>query len=206
MVEAFLNNEDIHAMTAAKIFKTDIQSVTKEQRRRAKTANFGIIYGISAFGLSQRLKIPRNESKELIDEYFSNFKGVEAYIKDAIAMAREKGYVETLFGRRRYLPDINSKNNTVRSLAERNAINAPIQGTAADIIKLAMVNIFRRMENEGLKSKMILQVHDELVFDATADEVEKLAALVKEEMEGVAKLSVPLTVDCNWASNWLDAH
>lgn len=206
MVEAFLNNEDIHAMTAAKIFKTDMQSVTKEQRRRAKTANFGIIYGISAFGLSQRLKIPRNESKELIDEYFSNFKGVEAYIKDAIAMAREKGYVETLFGRRRYLPDINSKNNTVRSLAERNAINAPIQGTAADIIKLAMVNIFRRMENEGLKSKMILQVHDELVFDATADEVEKLAALVKEEMEGVAKLSVPLTVDCNWASNWLDAH
>ena len=206
LVEAFRNGGDIHAMTAAKIFKTDPGSVTKEQRRRAKTANFGIMYGISAFGLSQRLRIPRSESKELIEEYFANFKGVEAYIKDCIAMAREKGYVETLFGRRRYLPDINSKNNTVRSLAERNAINAPIQGTAADIIKLAMVRIFRRMEREGFESRMILQVHDELVFDTAAHEAERLAALVKEEMEGVAKLSVPLTVECNWASNWLDAH
>ena len=206
LVEAFRRNEDIHAMTAAKIFGTDILSVTKEQRRRAKTANFGIIYGISAFGLSQRLKIPRSEAKQLIDEYFANFKGVEAYIKDAIAMARERGYVETLFGRRRYLPDINSKNNTVRSLAERNAINAPIQGTAADIIKLAMVNIFRRLRSEGLRSKMVLQVHDELVFDVVPGECERLAALVREEMEGVVKLSVPLTVDCNWASNWLDAH
>lgn len=206
LVEAFRRGDDIHAITASKIFKTNPDEVTKEQRRRAKTANFGIIYGISAFGLSQRLGIPRNEAKELIEGYFSNFKGVEAYIKDGIAGAREKGYVETLFGRRRYLPDINSKNSTVRALAERNAINAPIQGSAADIIKLAMVNIARRLEKERFESKMILQVHDELVFDATAEEVEALAKIVKEEMEGVVKLSVPLTVDCNWASNWLDAH
>lgn len=206
MVEAFRNGEDIHAMTAAKIFKTTPDEVTKDQRRMAKTANFGIIYGISAFGLSQRLKISRQESKSLIDDYFKNFEGVEAYIRDSIAMARENGYVSTLFGRRRYLPDINSKNATVRSLAERNAINAPIQGSSADIIKLAMINIAARLKKEGMESKMILQVHDELIFDATADEAERLAAIVKEEMEGVVKLSVPLTVECNWAGNWLDAH
>ena len=193
-------------MTAAKIFGIDIEDVTADQRRIAKTANFGIMYGISAFGLSQRLKIGRAEAKKIIEDYFANFPAVSSYIEDTVAAARETGYVETVFGRRRYLPDINSKNGTVRSLAERNAVNAPIQGTSADIIKIAMINVDKRLAAEGLQSRMVLQIHDELVFDAIPSEVDLLKKIVKEEMENVMKLSVPLTVECNHGNNWLEAH
>ena len=164
------------------------------------------MYGISAFGLAQRLKISRNEAKKIISDYFDNFPAISAYINDVIAATREKGYVETLFGRRRYLPDINSRNATVRSLAERNAINAPIQGTSADIIKLAMTRVSRRIDEAGLKSRMVLQVHDELVFDAMEQEAETLKKIVVDEMENVIKLSIPLTVECNYGKNWLEAH
>jgi DNA polymerase-1 len=164
------------------------------------------MYGISAFGLSQRLHISRAESKKIIDDYFANFPAISSYINDTIASAREMGYVETLFGRRRFLPDINSRNATVRSLAERNAVNAPIQGTSADIIKLAMINVAKRLEQEKMTSRMILQIHDELMFDAVRDEVDKLKAIVTEEMENVIRLSVPLTVECNYGNNWLEAH
>ena len=206
LIAAFRAGEDVHAMTAAKIFGIDIKDVTADQRRIAKTANFGIMYGISAFGLSQRLHIGRAEAKKIIEDYFANFPAISSYIEDTLTAARETGYVETIFGRRRYLPDINSKNGTVRSLAERTAINAPIQGTSADIIKLAMINVERRMEKEGLQSRMVLQIHDELVFDAIADEVEILERIVREEMENVTALSVPLTVECNHGNNWLEAH
>ena len=206
LTEAFREGKDVHAITAAKIFKESLEDVTPDQRRIAKTANFGIMYGISAFGLAQRLKIPRTEAKKIIDDYFANFPAVSAYISDILAATREKGYVETLFGRRRYLPDINSRNATVRSLAERNAINAPIQGTSADIIKLAMINVSRRITEAGLGSRMVLQVHDELVFDVPAGEEETLKKIVKEEMENVVSLSVPLTVECNYGKNWLEAH
>jgi len=206
LIQAFRNGQDVHAITAAKIFGISLDEVTQDQRRIAKTANFGIMYGISAFGLSQRLKIGRAEAKKIIEDYFANFPAISSYINDTIAAARETGYVETLFGRRRYLPDINSKNATVRSLAERNAINAPIQGTSADIIKLAMINVTKRMETEGFKSRMVLQIHDELVFDAAAEEVERLEAIVREEMENVIRLSIPLTVECNHGNNWLEAH
>ncbi len=206
LLDAFRHGLDVHSATAAKIFRTGIENVTPEQRRIAKTANFGIIYGISAFGLSQRLKISRSEAKKIIDDYFENFPSVSTYIETVIASVREKGYAETLFGRRRYLPDINSRNATVRSLAERNAINAPIQGTAADIIKKAMINVDARLKASGLQSKMVLQVHDELVFDALASEAETLKKIVSEEMENVIELSVPLTVDCNYGKNWLEAH
>lgn len=206
LMEAFREGKDVHAITAAKIFKENPEDVTPDQRRIAKTANFGIMYGISAFGLAQRLKIPRTEAKKIIDDYFANFPAVSAYISDILAATREKGYVETLFGRRRYLPDINSRNATVRSLAERNAINAPIQGTSADIIKLAMINVSRRITEAGLGSRMVLQVHDELVFDVPAGEEETLKKIVKEEMENVVSLSVPLTVECNYGKNWLEAH
>ena len=206
LIEAFRNGQDVHAITAAKIFGITPEEVTGDQRRIAKTANFGIMYGISAFGLAQRLHIGRAEAKKIIDDYFTNFPAISAYINDTIAAARETGYVETLFGRRRYLPDINSRNATVRSLAERNAINAPIQGTSADIIKLAMVNVDRRLVKEGLTSRMVLQIHDELVFDAVAEEVSVLEAIVREEMENVISLSIPLTVECNHGNNWLEAH
>ena len=206
LLDAFRHGLDVHSATAAKIFRTGIENVTPEQRRIAKTANFGIIYGISAFGLSQRLKISRSEAKKIIDDYFENFPSVSTYIETVIASVREKGYAETLFGRRRYLPDINSRNATVRSLAERNAINAPIQGTAADIIKKAMINVDARLKASGLQSKMVLQVHDELVFDALASEAEALKKIVSEEMGNVIELSVPLTVDCNYGKNWLEAH
>ena len=206
LIEAFRKGQDVHAMTAAKIFGISPDEVTSDQRRIAKTANFGIMYGISSFGLAQRLKIGRAEAKKIIEDYFANFPAISSFIEDTLAVTRENGYVETIFGRRRYLPDINSKNGTVRSLAERNAVNAPIQGTAADIIKLAMINVDRRIAKEGLKSRMILQIHDELVFDAVADEVEKLEAIVKEEMENVTRLSIPLTVECNHGKNWLEAH
>ena len=206
LISAFRNGQDVHAMTAAKIFGVDLSEVTSDQRRIAKTANFGIMYGISAFGLSQRLHIGRGEAKKIIDDYFANFPAISSFINDAIAAARETGYVETLFGRRRYLPDINSRNATVRLLAERNAVNAPIQGTSADIIKLAMINVARRLEQEKMTSRMILQIHDELMFDAVRDEVDKLKAIVTEEMENVIRLSVPLTVECNYGNNWLEAH
>ncbi len=206
LIAAFRNGQDVHAMTAAKIFGIDIEEVTANHRRIAKTANFGIMYGISAFGLSQRLHIGRAEAKKIIDDYFANFPAISSYINDTIAAARETGYVETIFGRRRYLPDINSKNGTTRSLAERNAVNAPIQGTSADIIKLAMISVDKRLAAEGLQSRMVLQIHDELVFDAIPSEVETLSRIVTEEMENVVKLSIPLTVECNYGNNWLEAH
>ena len=206
LIEAFRKGQDVHAITAAKIFGISPEEVTSDQRRIAKTANFGIMYGISAFGLSQRLHIGRAEAKKIIEDYFANFPAISSYIEDTLTAARETGYVETIFGRRRYLPDINSKNGTVRALAERNAINAPIQGTSADIIKLAMINVDKRLRQEGLQSRMVLQIHDELVFDAIKEEVETLCKIVKEEMENVTALSVPLTVECNYGSNWLEAH
>ena len=206
LIEAFLEGNDIHAATAAKIFKKPIGEVTSDERRKAKTANFGIIYGISAFGLAERLGVGRSEAKQLIDEYFQTYPGVKAYMEKSIEMAREKGFTETIFHRRCQLPDINSHNAVVRGYAERNAINAPIQGSAADIIKIAMVRVHRRMKAEGLKSKMILQVHDELNFSVLPEEKEKLQQLVIEEMQGSASLSVPLIADCGWGTNWLEAH
>jgi DNA polymerase-1 len=206
LINAFRNGEDVHAMTAAKIFGIKPEEVTADQRRIAKTANFGIMYGISAFGLSQRLHIGRAEAKKIIEDYFANFPAISSYIEDTLASAREFGYVETVFGRRRYLPEINARNATARALAERTAINAPIQGTSADIIKMAMINVDRRISEAGLQSRMVLQIHDELVFDAIREEVDVLQKIVKEEMENVIELSVPLTVECNYGNNWLEAH
>ena len=206
MVEDFNSGHDIHQATAAKIFKVDIQDVTSEMRRKAKTANFGIIYGISAFGLAERMEVSRSEAKQLIDDYFATYPGVKAYMDRSIEQARQKGYTETLFGRRCQLPDINSRNAVVRGYAERNAINAPIQGTAADIIKVAMIHIDQKMREQGLKSKMILQVHDELNFSVVPEEKEQLQALVINEMQSACKLSVPLVADCGWGRNWLEAH
>jgi DNA polymerase-1 len=206
LIEAFNRGMDIHTATAAKVFKVAEDQVTKEQRSRAKTANFGIIYGISAFGLSQRLGMTRTDSKSLIEEYFINYPKVKEYMNNMIAMAKEKGYVETIYGRKRFLPDINSRNAVVRSFSERNAINAPLQGSAADIIKVAMTNIFRRISAEGLQSKMVLQVHDELVFDVVASEVEQICNIVTSEMENVLKLSIPLLAECGKGNNWLEAH
>lgn len=206
MLEAFRNEEDIHASTASKIYKIPIEEVTSEMRRRAKTANFGIIYGISVFGLASRLSIPRSEAKELINGYFETYPKVKDYMDNIIRIASDNGYVETIFGRKRFLPDINSRNATVRGYAERNAINAPIQGGAADIIKIAMNNIFKRFEKENLKSKMIMQVHDELNFNVLNEEMFHVQQIVLEEMEGAVKLSVPLRVDSNFGNNWLEAH
>ncbi|HKL08668.1 MAG TPA: DNA polymerase I, partial [Bacteroidales bacterium] len=207
MLTAFKNNIDIHTTTAAKIFHVEnLSEVTNEQRRKAKTANFGIIYGISAFGLSQRLNIPRTEAKQLIDEYFNGFPQVKKYMDKSIAEAREKGYVETLMGRKRFLKDINSRNAIVRGFAERNAINAPIQGSAADIIKLAMIDVFNELKKQQLKSKMILQVHDELIFDVYKPELEQLKEIVQTKMEKAVLLSIPLTVDMGTGENWLEAH
>ena len=206
MIEAFCSGADIHAATASKIYKVPMKEVTKEMRRKAKTANFGIIYGISVFGLAERLNIPRAEAKELIDGYFATYPQVREYMDRSIAVAREKGYVETLFGRKRMLPDIHSANSVVRGYAERNAINAPIQGGAADIIKIAMVRIFDRIEAEGLRTRMILQVHDELNFNVPAEELEQLSRLVTEEMENACRLKVPLLADSGSGKNWLEAH
>jgi len=206
MVEAFNSGEDIHTATAAKIYKIPIEKATSDMRRKAKTANFGIIYGISVFGLAERLTIPRGEAKELIDGYFDSYPDVKKYMDSSIELAREKGYVETIFGRKRFLPDINSRNATVRGYAERNAINAPIQGSAADIIKVAMVRIFDRFGKEKLKSKMILQVHDELNFNVVEGELDIVKQIVVEEMESAYKLIVPLKVDCGSGENWLEAH
>jgi len=206
LVQAFRDGVDVHAATAAKIFHIPVQEVTRDQRGMAKTANFGIMYGISSFGLAQRLHLSRSAAKELIDGYFASFPAIRSFIDDSIAFARENGYVETLFGRRRYLPDIQERNATIRALAERNAVNAPIQGTSADIIKLAMIRVARRLQESGLKSRMVLQIHDELVFDAIPSEEEQLKTLVVDAMENVIKLSVPLTVECSSGKNWLEAH
>ncbi len=206
MIEAFTQGKDIHTATAAKIFGIPESEVTAEQRRTAKTTNFGIIYGISAFGLSQRLGVSRSEAKALIEGYFEKYPTIAAYIGQMKEKARSDGYVETLFGRRRYLKDINSRNATVRSFAERNAVNAPIQGSAADIIKIAMNSVAQTLKEMGLKTRMILQVHDELVFDTPKDELETVMALVREKMENVTSIGVPLTVECNWGGNWLEAH
>ena len=206
MIDAFRSGADIHAATAAKIYGVPTDEVTSDMRRKAKTANFGIIYGISVFGLAERLNIPRSEAKELIDGYFVTYPHVKEYMDASIKVAREKGYVETLFKRKRFLPDINSRNATVRGYAERNAINAPIQGSAADIIKLAMARIYERFEREGLRSKMILQVHDELNFNVYKDEEEEVRRIVLEDMEHVVELRVPLIADCGKGANWLEAH
>ena len=206
MIEDFRLGHDIHAATAAKVFHKRIEDVTKTERSKAKTANFGIIYGISAFGLAQRMGVSRTEAKELIENYFKTYSGIKNYMDHSIEEAREKGYIETVLKRKRYLPDITSHNATVRGFAERNAINAPIQGSAADIIKIAMIAIYRRFRKEGIKSTMILQVHDELNFNVVAGEEEKVRDIVIEEMQNAWPMSVPLIADCGWGTNWLEAH
>ena len=206
MLAAFRSGQDIHAATAARIYGLPIEQITKDQRRKAKTANFGIIYGISAFGLAQQLDCSRTEAKQLIDDYFAAFPRVISYIESQKELARQKGYAETLFGRKRYLPDIHSQNATVRSFAERNAVNAPIQGTAADIIKMAMVSIHRRLKEEGLQAQMIMQVHDELNFNVPMNEVERVREIVVTEMQNAVHLSVPLIAECGVGKNWLEAH
>jgi len=206
MTEAFRSGLDIHTATAAKIYGISIDEVDADMRRKAKTANFGIIYGISTFGLADRLNIPRAEAKGLIDGYFESYPEVKKYMDNVIQQAKANGYVETIFGRKRYLSDINSQNSIVRGYAERNAINAPIQGSAADIIKIAMVNIQDRIKQENLKTQMIMQVHDELNFSVPKEELEYVSKMVTEEMEKAASLKVQLVVDCGVGSNWLEAH
>ena len=206
MIDDFRQGHDIHAATASKVFHKPIEEVTKAERSKAKTANFGIIYGISVFGLAQRMGVSRTEAKELIDNYFQTYFGIKSYMEKSILEARGKGYIETILHRKRYLPDINSHNATVRGFAERNAINAPIQGSAADIIKKAMIGIYRRFMDEKLKSKMILQVHDELNFNVFKGEEKKVEKIVMEEMENAYPMSVSLVADCGWGKNWLEAH
>jgi DNA polymerase-1 len=206
MIEAFQHGEDIHKATAAKVFNVPIAEVTKDMRSKAKAVNFGIIYGQGPFGLAQQLGISRTEAKQIIDAYYTQFSGLKTYQQQAVEQARAKGYVETVMGRRRYLPDIQSSNAVVRSFAERNAVNAPIQGSAADIIKLAMVKIQDALKTSGLKSKMVLQVHDELLFDAPKPELDALFNLVKREMVNAANLVVPLEVEIQAGNNWLEAH
>ena len=206
MLDAFRSGTDIHAATAAKIWHVPVEEVTPEQRKKAKQANFGIIYGISTYGLAQRMNISNSEARQLIDDYFATFPRVKAYMDEAIATCREKGYAETIYHRRRYLPDIASRNATVRGFAERNAINAPIQGSEADIIKVAMIHIFKRFSTERLRSRMILQVHDELNFSVYPEEREQVERIVIEEMENACRLSIPLTADAGWGANWLEAH
>jgi DNA polymerase-1 len=206
LLQAFRDGQDVHAATAAKIFRIPIDQVSKDQRRQAKTANFGIIYGISAFGLAQQLDCSRTQAKQLIDDYFAAFPKVIQYIESQKELCRQRGYAETLFGRKRYLPDIHSQNATVRSFAERNAVNAPIQGTAADIIKMAMVSIHRRLKEEHLQAQMIMQVHDELNFNVPMNEVDRVREIVVTEMENAVHLSVPLIADCGVGKNWLEAH
>lgn len=206
MTEAFRAGTDVHSVTASKIFKVALEDVTPAQRRVAKTANFGIMYGISAFGLAQRLRCSRSEAKSIIDDYFASFPTIREFIDNTLRFARENGYVQTLFGRRRYVPAVNAQNAQIRALTERNAVNAPIQGTAADIIKIAMARVDARLRAEGLKSRMVLQVHDELVLEVPVQEIDRVKAILTSEMEGVIKLSVPLTVECNYGKNWLEAH
>jgi DNA polymerase-1 len=206
MVQAFKNGEDIHKSTASKVFNVPLDKVTKEQRSRAKTVNFGIIYGVSSFGLSQQTDLTRSESKELIDTYFKTYPTLKTFIDQQIAFAREHGFVETLLGRRRYLHNINSQNQVVKAGDERNAVNAPIQGSAADIIKIAMINIHNYLKEHNYKSKMLLQVHDELVFDIHKDEQESLLPIIKQLMENAYQLSFPLIVDVGTGNDWLEAH
>ncbi len=206
MRQAFREGQDVHAATAAKIFRKPVADVTADDRRMAKTANFGIMYGISSFGLAQRLKCPRAVAKKLIDDYFESFPSIRSFIDGTLAKARETLYTETMFGRRRYIPDINSHNANIRAIAERNAVNAPIQGTAADIIKLAMIRVSDRLQKEGLKARMVLQIHDELLLEVPENEIDAVKALLVEEMQGVMELSVPLTVECNYGKTWLEAH
>ena len=206
MIDAFINNQDIHTITASKIYNIKPDEVTREQRGNAKTVNFGIIYGVSAFGLSQQTNLTRSESKLMIESYFENYPGLKSYMSNQIDFARTNGYVETIMGRRRYLQNINSQNNMIRSGAERNAINAPIQGSAADIIKIAMIRIHNEFKKQSLKSKMLLQVHDELVFDVFCKEKELVQGIVKNTMESAVKLDVPLKVDLDFGKNWLEAH
>ena len=204
--EAFRAGVDVHAATAAKIFHTGVESITPDQRRIAKTANFGIMYGISSFGLSQRLGCSRSEAKKIIDDYFESFPSIRSWIDSTLAAARADGYVQTLFGRRRYVPDVASHNANVRALAERNAVNAPIQGTSADIIKIAMAGVDSRLREEGLRARMVLQIHDELVLEVPENEIERTREILVSEMEGVIRLDVPLTVECNYGKTWLEAH
>ena len=206
MIEAFKGGLDVHKAMAAKIFHKSLEEVSADDRRKAKTANFGIMYGISAFGLAQRLKISRSEAASLIQDYFASFPSIRSFLDQTLKDAREKAYVQTLFGRRRYVPDVNSANGNVRAIAERNAINAPIQGSAADIIKLAMIGVQRELEHRGLGARMILQVHDELVLEVPQNEIEEVKELLVRQMEGVCELAVPLTVECNYGKNWLEAH
>ena len=206
MIESFLHGEDIHRATAAKVFGVPLEAVTREQRSHAKTVNFGIIYGVSAFGLSAQTDLSRSESKELIDTYYATYPNLRNYINKQIRFAQEHGYVETVLGRRRYLPDIHSRNQVVRGAAERNAVNAPIQGSAADIIKIAMIRIYEQLQAQQLQTRMLLQVHDELVFDVPKNELEVVKPLVKEAMENAFQLSVPLVADLGIGNNWLDAH
>ena len=206
MIASFNGGHDIHAATAARIWHKRIEEVTADERKKAKQANFGIIYGITTFGLAQRMNISNNEAKSLIDGYFATFPKVHEFMEKAKESARQRGYAETLYHRRRYLPDINSQNATVRGFAERNAINAPIQGSEADIIKVAMIRIHDRFRREGIRSKMILQVHDELNFSVLPEEKELVERVVIEEMQGACRLSVPLTADAGWGNNWLEAH
>ena len=206
MIKAFQNGEDIHASTAAKVFNVDLKDVTREQRSNAKTVNFGIVYGVSAFGLSNQTNLSRSEAKELIDTYYETYPKLKAYMSEQVDFARDNGYVQTVLGRRRYLKDINSRNAVVRSASERNAVNAPIQGSAADIIKIAMINIYNKLEAGNYKTKMLLQVHDELVFDVYKPELETMQKLIKSEMEGAFKIDVPLDVEIDTGLNWLEAH
>ena len=206
MIDAFNHDYDVHAATAAKIYKVPMEEVTKDMRRKAKTANFGIIYGISVFGLAERMGVDRSEARQLIDGYFETYPQIKEYMDKSIEKARDNGYVETIFHRKRYLPDINSRNATVRGYAERNAINAPIQGSAADIIKVAMAHIYQRFKTYNLKAKMILQVHDELNFSVPTSEKEIVEKIVMEEMEHAYLMRVPLKADCGWGKNWLEAH
>jgi len=206
MKDAFIKGLDIHTATAAKVYGVELNDVTKEMRRNAKTVNFGIIYGISSYGLSERLSIPRKEAKEIIDQYFLKYPAIKTYMDNTILFAREKGYVETMMGRKRYLRDINSGNAIVRGYAERNAINAPVQGTAADMIKIAMIRIFEDLNSKGLKSKMILQVHDELVFDVHKDEVDLIKPIIAHNMKNAIKMTVPIEIDMKTGDNWLEAH
>jgi DNA polymerase-1 len=206
MIEDFINGIDIHTATAARVFNVPLERVDKEHRRMAKVVNFGIIYGISAFGLSERLGIGRKEAANIIEQYLEKYSGIEKYMENQIAFAREHGYVETLMGRRRYLPDINARNMNMRSFAERNAINAPIQGSAADLIKIAMIRIWEEFQKQQLTGQMVLQVHDELVFDVPKSEVETVKNIVCQKMENAMQLSVPLVVDISAGNNWLEAH
>ena len=206
MIEAFKNGEDIHASTASKVFNVPLKEVTREQRSNAKTVNFGIIYGVSAFGLSNQTDLSRGEAKELIDTYYETYPKLRAYMGAQVDFARDNGYVQTVLGRRRYLKDINSRNAIVRGAAERNAVNAPIQGSAADIIKIAMITIYNKLQEGNYKTKMLLQVHDELVFDVYKPELDAIKTLVKTEMEAAYKLDVPLDVDLDIGDNWLEAH